>query len=71
MAEVRIKDGESFEKAMKRFRRAVDRAGIRKECRRRMFYLKPSEQRRIKRRQAERRRRKAMRRQKMRELGLS
>jgi small subunit ribosomal protein S21 len=69
MAEVRIKEGESFERAMKRFRRAVDRAGIRKECRRRMFYVKPSEQRRIKRRQAERRRRKALRRQRMREMG--
>ena len=67
MAEVRIKEGESFERAMKRFRRAVDRAGIRKECRRRMYYVKPSEQRRIKRRQAERRRRKAIRRQRLRE----
>ena len=59
---VKVRDNEPFEKAMRRFRRKVEREGIRKDIKKNSFYLKPGEQRRLKQRLAEKRRRKAMRR---------
>ena len=59
---VRIREHEPFEKAMRRFRRKVEREGIRKDIKKNSFYLKPGEKKRLKQRLAEKRRRKAIRR---------
>ena len=42
MTGVRVREGEPFERALRRFRRQVERAGILKEVRRRQHYEKPS-----------------------------
>lgn len=62
MVLVTVRDNEPFEKALRRFRRKVEREGIRKDIKKNSFYLKPGEKRRLKQRLAEKRRRKAMRR---------
>ena len=59
---VTVRDNEPFEKALRRFRRKVEREGIRKDIKKNSFYLKPGEKRRLKQRLAEKRRRKASRR---------
>ena len=59
---VNVRENEPFEKALRRFRRKVEREGIRKDIKKNSFYLKPGEKRRLKQRLAEKRRRKAMRR---------
>ena len=42
MPSVRIREGESVDSAMRRFKRAVEKAGIPKELRKREFYQKGS-----------------------------
>ena len=42
MTGVRVKEGESFENAMKRFKKACEKAGILSEVRKREHYEKPS-----------------------------
>jgi small subunit ribosomal protein S21 len=42
MPSIRIREGESIDSAMRRFKRAVEKAGIPKELRRREFYQKGS-----------------------------
>ena len=42
VAKVLVKDGEPFEKALKRFKKKVEAAGILREVRRREHYLRPS-----------------------------
>lgn len=59
---VTVRENEPFEKALRRFRRKVEREGIRKDIKKNSFYLKPGEKRRLKQRLAEKRRRKAARR---------
>ncbi len=59
MVKLRLKDGENIQDAVKRFRKLVEHAGIKKEMRRREYYEKPSDQRRRERRRAERRARTA------------
>ena len=44
---VRIREHEPFEKAMRRFRRKVEREGIRKDIKKNNFYLKPGEKKRL------------------------
>lgn len=56
MAEVNVDPNEPFDKVLRRFRKVVDRAGIKQEMRRREYYLKPSELKRMKEQKAERRR---------------
>ncbi len=43
MARVKVRNGESLEQALRRFNRAVLKAGILKELRKRERYRKPSE----------------------------
>lgn len=62
MVLVTVRENEPFEKALRRFRRKVEREGIRKDIKKNSFYLKPGEKRRLKQRLAEKRRRKAARR---------
>lgn len=42
MPGVRVKDGESFESAMRRFKKQCEKAGILSEVRKREHYEKPS-----------------------------
>ncbi len=55
MVGITVKEGESYESFIRRFRRACENAGILRELKRREFYEKPSERR--KRKLAEARRR--------------
>ena len=48
MAEVRLHEGETLEDALRRFKRKVLQEGIIQEVRRRAFYLKPGQKRRLK-----------------------
>ena len=55
VVKLRLRDGEKIQDAVKRFRKLVEHAGIKKEMRRREFYEKPSDSARRARRRAERR----------------
>ena len=48
MATVVLRDGESLDSALKRFKRLCDKAGIMQELRKREHYEKPSVQRKRK-----------------------
>ena len=48
MPNVRVKDNEPFEIAIRRFKRACEKAGILAEVRRREFYEKPTQDRKRK-----------------------
>ena len=43
MTEVKVREGESIEQALRRFNRLVDEEGIMDELKKREFYEKPSE----------------------------
>ena len=43
---VKVKEGESIDKALKRFKRKFEKAGVLREIRERQAYKKPSERRR-------------------------
>jgi small subunit ribosomal protein S21 len=53
--EIEIKKGESFEGAMRRFKRKIEEEGILREVRDRKHYEKPSERKRKKAKQSKRR----------------
>jgi small subunit ribosomal protein S21 len=55
MVGITVKEGESYESFIRRFRRACENAGILRELKRREYYEKPSEKK--KRKLAESRRR--------------
>ena len=59
--EVTVQDNESLDRALRRFKRKVQRSGLYSELRKRRFYEKPSERRKRKQREAEKRRRKKSR----------
>jgi small subunit ribosomal protein S21 len=61
LAIVRVEDGESIDRALKRFKRECERDGILREWKRRAYYEKPATQRKNKKKAAERRRMKKMR----------
>ena len=46
MVEVQVKEKESFERALRRFKKMWDRAGVLREIRTRSFYEKPSDAKR-------------------------
>jgi len=48
MTEVRIKDNESFEKALRRFKKRCEKAGILSDLRKHRHFEKPSERRKRK-----------------------
>ncbi len=58
MIKILLREGENVEKALKRFKRKVEQAGILKEVRKREYYLKPSIKKKLKSRAAEARTRK-------------
>lgn len=49
MSEVKVKAGESLDRAMKRLSKAIDREGTLNELRKRKYYEKPSVQNKLKR----------------------
>jgi small subunit ribosomal protein S21 len=53
--EIRLNDGDSIDRALKLFRRKLQKAGLFKELRRRRHYLKPSAARHLKSAAAQRR----------------
>ena len=57
MVEVTLQDGDSLDRALRRFKRQVQRAGVFSELRRKKYYEKPSEEKKRKSAAAERRRR--------------
>jgi small subunit ribosomal protein S21 len=59
VVKLNVRDRESIQEAVRRFRKLVERSGIKKEMRRREYYEKPSETRRRARLRAERRARRA------------
>jgi len=59
VVKLRLRERESIQEAVRRFRKLVEHSGIKKEMRRREFYEKPSDKRRRARRRAERRARMA------------
>ncbi len=59
MVKLILRETESIQEAVRRFRKLVERAGIKREMRRREYYEKPSEVRRRARLRAERRARRS------------
>lgn len=59
--EVIVQDGENLERALRKFKRKVQRSGLYSELRKRRFYEKPSAQRKRKREAAIRRERRRQR----------
>lgn len=59
MVRLFVRDRESIQEAVRRFRKLVERSGIKKEMRRREYYEKPSETKRRACLRAERRARRA------------
>ena len=55
MVKLTVRDKESIQEAVRRFRKLVERSGIKKEMRRKEYYEKPSDTRRRARLRAERR----------------
>ena len=55
MVEVQVNEKESFERALRRFKKMWERAGVLREIRNRSFYEKPSDAKRISRKKALRR----------------
>ena len=55
MVKLKVRESESIQEAVRRFRKLVERSGIKKEMRRREYYEKPSDTRRRARLRAERR----------------
>lgn len=60
MVEVTVRKDEPLEKALRRFKKKYEKAGILKEIKRNSYYLKPSAEKRIKRSKARRRMRRTM-----------
>ena len=54
---IRLRERESIQEAVRRFRKLVERSGLKREVRRREYYEKPSETKRRTRLRAERRER--------------
>jgi small subunit ribosomal protein S21 len=63
LAYVEVNTGESFESALRRFKRKVQQEAIIKEIKKHSVYLKPGERKRLKIAQAQKRMRKRMRRE--------
>lgn len=49
MVSIKVKEGESGERALRRFKKKWEKAGILREFKSRAYYLKPSEKKKIER----------------------
>ena len=56
MIEIQVRERESLERALRRFKKKWERAGILREVRNRSFYVKPSDEKREANKKAVRRR---------------
>ena len=56
MVEVSVKHGEQLERALRRFKKKWERAGVLREVKRKSFYIKPSDEQRAAKKKAVRRR---------------
>ena len=56
MVEVTVREGEPLERALRRFKKKWERAGILREVRQKSYYVKPSDKKRAERKKAARRR---------------
>lgn len=63
MAYVEVKSGESFDSALRRFKRKVQQEAIIKEIKKHNVYIKPGEKKRLKIAQAKKRMRKRIKRE--------
>jgi len=63
LAHVTVKEGESFESALRRFKRKVQQEAIIKDIKKHAVYLKPGERKRLKIAQAHKRMRKRIKRE--------
>ena len=55
MVEVTVREGEPLERALRRFKKKWERAGILRDVRQKSYYVKPSERKRAERKKAARR----------------
>ncbi len=55
---VQVREGEPIQKALKRLKKKIEKQGVTKDIRKNMFFIKPSEARRMKHKAAIRRARK-------------
>jgi small subunit ribosomal protein S21 len=62
MITVKLKPGEPFEKAFRRFKRKVENEGIMKDIKKNQFYLTKSQKRKAKMKLAAKRRKRALKR---------
>ena len=46
MVEVTVRNGEQLERALRRFKKKWERAGVLREIKRKSFYIKPSDEQR-------------------------
>jgi len=56
MVEVTVRNGEQLERALRRFKKKWERAGVLREIKRKSIYIKPSDEQRAARKKAVRRR---------------
>ena len=55
MVEVTVRDGEQLERALRRFKKKWERAGVLRELKKKSFYVKPSDEQRVSRKKTMRR----------------
>jgi len=55
VVEVTVREGEPLERALRRFKKKWERAGILRDVRQKSYYVKPSERKRAERKKAARR----------------
>jgi len=58
MVQVLVRKDEPLEKALRRFKKKYEKAGILKDVKKNSYYIKPSQQKRMKKAKAEKRSRK-------------
>ena len=63
-AQVKVRKNEDPSRAIKRFKRKVEAEGVMKDIKRKRYYMKPSEAKKLKRKLAAKRRRKLEKRKK-------
>ncbi|HVC01083.1 MAG TPA: 30S ribosomal protein S21 [Steroidobacteraceae bacterium] len=69
MPSVRVRENEYFDAALRRFKRACEKAGVLTELRRREFYEKPTQERKRKKAAAVKRHLKRLSRESLRSMG--
>jgi len=69
MPSIRVRENEYFDAALRRFKRACEKAGVLTELRRREFYEKPTQERKRKKAAAVKRHLKRLSRESMRSAG--